>query len=366
MGREVVRLFSESGYDTWCVCRSQRAQTEQVHYLYGDAMDSEFISQVLNERKYAGIVDFMWYDPDTFASRIDKLLSATKHYICLSSSAVSAHSDKPIKEDDPRFYDSASEEELNDKGWHYHLEKARIENILHQYKQVNWTIIRPHVTLNSNHLPLTVWTESVWLWRATHNLPVIVYEDLLKPISSYTIASDVAKMIKAIIKNGSASYGETYNVVSDTVLSGEQLLSLYVDILRRHGFAMKIVRLPDSSSYRAYSPMGYERITYDRAQDRVFDNTKIKSISDIQFADIKKSLEQCVKDWLFLHTHTGVENACIEEFVLMDQLSKTRTPMKYLKSAKAKKNYLTCRYPIIGKIYNAALQPIVKLIKHKK
>lgn len=366
MGREVVRRFSEIGYETWCVCRSKSAQLSPVHYLYGNAMDNEFLFQVLERREYDAIVDFMWYDPDTFASRINQLLSATKHYICLSSSAVSAHSNKPIKEDNLRFYDIVSEKDLNDKGWHYHLDKARIENILHNQTRINWSIIRPHVTLNSNHLPLTIWAENVWLWRAVHNLPIVLYEDLLKPLSSYTMADDVARMIKAIIINCASSFGETYNVVSDTILSGEQLLNLYRDILHRHGINMKIVRFSDSSSYRTFSPLGYERISYDRAKDRVFDNTKIKAIEDIQFSNFEKSMEKCIVDWLSHVNSNNLEDSAISGCAFMDQLSNTRTPIRYFKTFKSQKNYLMYRYPLIRKIYNAVMQPIAGILKQQK
>lgn len=364
MGREVVRLFCEIGYDTWVVCRKHHTIIDSAHFFYGNVMDDVFMAQVLHEREYDAIVDFMWYNPDTFASRVAQLLSATKHYICLSSAAVSAHSNKVIQEDYPRFYDIASEKELNDKGCHYHLDKARIENTIRSQNQTNWTIIRPHVTLNSNHLPLTIWAESVWLWRATHKLPVVVYEDLLKPLSSYTMASDVAKMIAIIVEKGEPTFCETYNVVSDTILTGEQLLNLYDAILKRHGYQMDVVRLPDSSSYHRFSPMGYERITYDRAQNRVFDNAKIKSIADIQFVDFSAYLEKCVEEWLLCSNSEYLENTAIRECVLLDKLSNTPIPWKYLRTKKDKKDYIIQRYFFIRKAYNILLKPFVGLYKH--
>ena len=347
------------------VCRNIRNPESECHYIYCDIMKDASFDEVITNEKYDAIVDFMWYDPDIFATRIPKLLKATKHYICLSSSAVYAHSSEQFKENSPRFYDSTSEQENNDKGWHYHLEKARIENIIRTQKNKNWTIIRPHVTMNSNHIPLTVWSENVWLWRAAHNLPVVVYEDLLKPKSTYTMASDVAKMIIAILNNGKDSYGETYNVVSNTVLTGEQLLNIYEEILRHQGIQMRVVRMPDSSSYYAYSPTGAERITYDRAKDRILSNDKIKTIADIRFADLEVALAEHMKKWLAHNGSEGVANAAINEIILMDQLTGVKTPLKYFKSFKAKKSYMISRYPLVGKIYNSPLQPIVAKIKKK-
>lgn len=364
MGSALVSaLTSGDEWEAYAVCRSVRNQESRCHYIYCDIMKEAFFKEVVENEKYDAIVDFMWYDPDTFAARIPKLLKAAKHYICLSSSAVYAHASEPFKEDSPRFYDLAGEEEKNDKGWHYHLEKARIENIIRTQENKNWTIIRPHVTINSNHMPLLMWCEYVWLWRAAHNLPVVVYEDLLKPKSTYTMASDVAKMIVAILNNGIESYRETYNVVSDTVLTGEQLLNMYEEILRKQGVQMKIARMQDSSSYYSYSPMGAERITYDRAKDRVLSNDKIKNIADVQFADFKMTLTEHVKTWLAQNSNQGASYAAISEMVLMDQLTGVRTHLKYFKSSKAKKNYIISRYPIVGKVYNSLLQPIVGIIK---
>ena len=364
MGSALVSaLTSGDEWEPFAVCRNVSNPESRCHYIYCDIMKEASFKEVVENEKYDAIVDFMWYDPDTFAARIPKLLKAAKHYICLSSSAVYAHASEPFIEESPRFYDSASEEEKNDKGWHYHLEKARIENIIRTQENKNWTIIRPHVTMNSNHIPLTVWSEDVWLWRAAHNLPVVVYEDLLKPKSTYTMSSDVAKMIIAILNNGIESYGEIYNVVSDTVLTGEQLLNMYEEILQGQGILMKVVRKPDSSSYYAYSPMGAERITYDRAKDRVLCNNKIQSIANLEYADFKEDLTDCVKMWLAKNNNKGAANAAINEIVLMEKLTGVKTPLKYFKSSKAKKNYVISRYSIVGKVYNSLLQPIVGIIK---
>lgn len=365
MGRALVDLWVQKGYETWGICRSHNMLNEAAHYLYGDATDEDFIKQVL-ESDYDAIADFMWYSSAAFEARIKALLNATKHYICLSSCAVSAHSDKPIKEEDLRFFDIASEEEKNDMGWHYHLEKARIENIIRMQEKKNWTIIRPHVTINSNHMPLLMWSEYIWLWRTAHNLPIVVYEDILKPSSTYTMAIDVAKMIDAIVSNGAKTYGETYNVVSDTVLSGEQLLNMYQDMLREHGIQMKVVRKSDTSSYYEWSPSAAERITYDRARSRVFDNSKVKAISDVQFADFREELNTCIMEWLNKYNSEIVELQSISEFAYIDRLLGMRTPLKYFRTSKAKKNYIISRYPCMKTLYNTMLQPAVQIVKNFK
>ena len=130
MGRALADYWVQKGYDTWGICRSHCVINKAVHYMYGDATDEGFMRHVLESADFDAIVDFMWYDPKIFVNQIGLLLALTKHYICLSSCAVSAHSSTPIKETYPRFFDIASESEKNDIGWHYHLEKARIENII--------------------------------------------------------------------------------------------------------------------------------------------------------------------------------------------------------------------------------------------
>lgn len=366
MGRALVDFWVQKGYETWGICRSRNVLNEAAHYMYGDATDEDFMKKVLESADYDAIADFMWYTPELFEARVDALLDATKHYICLSSCAVSAHSDKPIKEEDPRFFDIASEEEKKDRGRHYHLEKARIENLIRMQEKKNWTIIRPHVTMNSNHISLTVWNESVWLWRAAHNLPIVVYEDLQKPYSTYTMAIDVAKMIDAIICNGAKSYGDTYNVVSDTVLSGEQLLNMYEGILREHGIQMNVVRKPNTSSYYEWSPSDAERITYDRARSRVFDNSKIKAIANIKYEVFTKSLKGSIEEWLNKYNSETIGIQSISEFAYIDRLLGIRTPLKYFRTSKAKKNYIINRYPYLKTMYNSMLQPVAQFVKNIK
>jgi len=363
MGRALVDYWVHKEYNTWGICRNKCAMNGSAHYIYGDATNIDFMKYVLESACYDAIVDFMWYDHKIFANQIGLLLASTKHYICLSSCAVSAHSNTSIKETDPRFFDVVSESEKNDIGWHYHLEKARIENIIRLQEHRNWSIIRPHVTINSNHMPLTIWGEDVWLWRAVHNLPIIVYEDLLKPISSYTIAGDVAQMIDAIINNGASSFGETYNVVSDTVLSGEQLLNMYIEILQKQGVQMKVVRFKDSSSYYQWSPSGAERITFDRAKDRVFDNTKIKEIANFEFENFEESLSKCVSLWLNQNNSNYIPPQYINEMAFIDRMTNTRTPLKYFRTRKAKKNYIIYRNPPLNGLYNKFFQPLVQIVK---
>ena len=363
MGRALADYWVQKGYDTWGICRSHCVINKAVHYMYGDATDEGFMRHVLESADFDAIVDFMWYDPKIFVNQIGLLLALTKHYICLSSCAVSAHSSTPIKETYPRFFDIASESEKNDIGWHYHLEKARIENIICLQEHRNWSIIRPHVTINSNHMPLTIWGEDVWLWRAVHNLPIIVYEDLLKPISSYTIASDVAQIIDAIINNGASSFGETYNVVSDTVLSGEQLLNMYIEILQKQGVQMKVIRFQDSSSFYQWSPSRAERITFDRAKDRVFDNTKIKEITHFEFENFEESLNKCILLWLSQNNSEYISSQLINEMAFIDRMTNTRTPLKYFQTRKDQKNYIISRYPLLRGVYNKFLQPLVQIAK---
>lgn len=363
IGSAVVDALCEEDIACYVVCRGKHRhiETSGSTYLYGDAFDGSFMDKILFANKYDAIVDLLWYSPEQFASAIDKLLHSTNHYICFSSCAVYAHSDGVITEDMPRFYDIEDEKALtNDGNWHYHLEKAEIENCIHNQKLKNWTIVRPHVTINENHLPLGIWGMDTWLYRLCKNIPIVIYNDIATKLSTYTTAHDVANMIAAILNNSEKTFSETYNVVSNLVLTGFDILTIAFNVLKERGYNPQLKIMPNCNSYYEYNPSGAERITYDRIGNRVFSNKKITKLllSNQQFTSTKNQIATYIEKYIDnIASVKDCKNA--GEMGLMDKLIGTNMSYRHLNSVKSRKNYLIARYPILHKIYNST-QPFFR------
>ena len=104
MGSHLVEILSNAGIITVVTTRKYRPSRNNIKYLQGNAHEMDFLYTILEER-WDAIIDFMVYSTEEFKARIELLLSATAHYIFLSSSRVYADSKLPITEESSRLLD---------------------------------------------------------------------------------------------------------------------------------------------------------------------------------------------------------------------------------------------------------------------
>lgn len=282
VGRPIVELLAKnSENEVFYVSRKAGKPIAGATHLVGNCMDDVFMADVLekkNGRKYDCIIDLMWHTRETFLPRYERLLVSTDHYIITSSGAVCADSNQPITEDMPRFIDICSEKE-REHSHQYHIEKARVEDILHQSKYRNWTILRPHVTYSSMHIPLFTWTKGAWFYRELKGHTIVLPKDSLDKKTVLTFSGDVARAVSMLIKNENA-YGEVIHVTSDQVLDRQTIVESYRRILEESfHISMKIHYLESVEELRRAFTNRADRIDNDRMLNRVYDNSKLKRIA---------------------------------------------------------------------------------------
>lgn len=301
MGRPLVELLAEdSRNQVSYISRKRSGQSggvSRAQHLVGSVLDDTFMNSVLDRGRYDCIIDFMWYTETTFLPRYEKLLNATNHYIGMSSGAVCADSDIPITEDMPRVIDICSENERK-SSHEYHLEKARIEDILMESRYHNWTLVRPHVTFNVNRLPLFVWEKEQWLYRVLQGHTLVLTKDMLDKKTVLTYGKDVARGIIKLIGN-QAALGEIINITSGDSITRRNLIDIYQKIFRENfGIEMKIIYLDNINPLKKAFPNKSDRMDNDRMLNRVYDISKFRKIvgNDFKFSSLLDSLLICCRE----------------------------------------------------------------------
>lgn len=356
MGRPLVEYLLAKGFTVSVVCRrkvggedEQRISGLGGRYFYGDAKDKLFMEGVLRER-FEAIVDFCIYSSGEFRDRIDTLLGNTDQYVCLSSAAVYADVATPKNELSPRYMEVDPPKEGTAKwGW-YCYEKARIEDMLVASGRRNWTIVRPGVTMNANHVGWGLWWNDDWLGRIIRGRRVVVEKDILDFKFSLSSGAEVASLIGAVVGNNNA-FGEVFNVCSNEVWTWRELLDAYKSILSQYGRQLKISYVNSQDVVKANPVAEY---VYKRARllDRVFDSAKVRSL--IHGRQSSVGMKELLEKW----TEAYVKNykpgpVSLMNTVFMDRLAGDCSPRHDFCSSRQYLKYLVMRYCPVGvKLYS--------------
>lgn len=275
IGQALAPELVRRGFSVFITSRSTHKGEHGVVYLTGSAKDDAFLDELLAER-FDAIVDFMIYSTEEFRARAEKLLSATNHYVFLSSYRVYGDS-RPLTEESPRLLESVDDPEYL-KTDEYGLTKARQEDILLASGHTNFTIIRPAITYGGDRFQLGTMEANEFLNRALQKKQVIFPQEMLCKQATMTWSGDVGKMLSRLVLNP-LSFGETYTAATAEHRSWGEVLAHYENLVK---LEVKIVPL---SVYRRVIGRPWQ-IRYDRMLDRVADNTKILNATGMRQSDL--------------------------------------------------------------------------------
>ena len=356
MGRPLVKSLVDGGHRVFVVCRKKVGEDDADNltsrgggYFYGDAKDKEFMGGVLN-RHYDAIVDFCIYSSAEFRERMDAFLINTDQYVCLSTAAVYADIPAPKNESSPRYMEVDPPKEGTAKwGW-YCYEKARIEDMLFASGRRNWTIVRPGVTMNANHVGWGLWWNDDWVGRIIRGRRIVVEEDILGFKFSLSSGGHVALLIASVIGNKKA-LGEVFNVCSGEIWSWKELLDEYKSIFSEYGYELNVAYVNSQDVVKANPGAEY---VYTRARllDRVFDNTKIKSLIPQQAPNAR--MVELIKEWTEAYIKSYKPGpVSVRHTAFVDRLAGDCSPRRDFCSYRQYLKYLVMRYcPIVLKTYS--------------
>ena len=340
MGVPLVNLLSKrENISLFVTTRSQKDNTDSVVYIRGNAKEEQFIQTLMN-REYDAIVDFMVYDSQMLKKRIDIFLNHTKQYIFFSSSRCYADSKGLICENSPRLVDVCEDKEYLAID-EYGMAKGREENIIRETGKRNWTIIRPYITYNDYRIQLGVYEKEHWLKRALAGKTIVFPKDIAKKRTSLTFGPDVAGIIVELIGNEKA-YGEAFHITTEESHTWGEILDFYCNILEKKTGTRPKVKLIDNS-------LGLQKvwnkwqIKYDRLYDRMFDNSKIKSvIGTYNYKPIFAGLEDCLNR--FIDNPKWIPGINVKYEAWCDKQCGEWTPLNNIPGKKMKMKYLIWRF----------------------
>lgn len=358
MGTHLVNILAGMNISVDVTTRQDISSTNHnVKYIRGNAHDEAFIHDVMNGVKYDAVVDFMFYNTEEFRRRTDFLTSHTGQYIHLSSCRVYANSDRPITESSPRLLDVTTDKEylLSDE---CALTKARQEDILFGGHARNFTIIRPYITYSNENLKLGVYEKERWLYRALHGRPIVFSRDIASKFTTMTYGYDVALAIAGLVGNDKA-FGEIFHVTGEDFMKWEDIAKLYCEVLTSLTGRAASIKFVEHAPYDNTAP-----VKYDRYYDRIFDNSKIRSIvKNFEPMTIREGLTKCLTEFV-RDEHKFLSIDWFDE-IRFDRISGVHTPINELpKSWKLRTKYMLGRnFPLLLRIIMLPKRVLRKIIK---
>jgi nucleoside-diphosphate-sugar epimerase len=314
MGVYLLPELGNMGYDVYCTSRSLRKNCDHITYLLGNALDIEWITNVIQSTYYDAIIDFMIYKED-FRKYAQLFLSNTDHYIFLSSYRVYADS-KVITEDSPRLLDVTTDAEYL-KTDEYALLKARQENILFETSTKNWSIVRPTITFSKERFQLATYEAGTLLYRAKYQLPICLPQELLGKQTTLSWGGDVAKMMARLVLNEKA-FGESFTLGASEHHSWQYIADIYQKSI---SLETKICTM---KQYETIHQGHYAKLYYDRMYDRIIDNRKVLAATEMtadQLTPLSQSLVHELVNCKTFHCAVNI-NQCER----IDAVLGTRTP----------------------------------------
>lgn len=347
MGVPLVRKLSKE-HAVYVTSRSERASSENIRYIQGNAKEKDFLLEVLSMLQWDAIIDFMIHSIDSLKELSSLFLENTKQYVFISSSRVYAQTEEKITENTPRLLEASSDEEYLRTN-EYALAKAREEDILLNSGKRNFTIIRPTITYNTYRLQLGVLEKENWLYRALNGRSIVFSTDINDKLTTMTLGDDVSEGIASIIGEEKA-LGEVFHVTCPSTLPWSEVLHIYKNVLERHlGREIPIVYTKKSTNLK-FKWRKYQ-VIYCRYFNRTFDNSKIGQYCDVSsFTLPQQGLAQCLEEFLKVPKFGDIS---WELEAVNDRAAGERTPLGAIPSLRTKATYICYRY---------RLQYLLKLI----
>ncbi len=317
MGQYLTPYLIDMGYEVDGVSLDAAiSNNPRLKYIQANTRDEGVLDSLL-ANNYDCIVDFMVYDRDSFADVADKLLSATDHYIYLSSYRVYANEEVPIKETSPLLNDVLSEEQKALGRNDYCLYKARGEKIVREWGRKNWTIIRPAITYSFGRYQLTTMEAPIVINRAREGKTILLPDAAINIQATMSWAGDVSRMIASLVCNEKA-LGEIYTVSTSEHHTWQEIAEYYKDLI---GLNYEVI--PAETFIDLWAGPKSEKnpnrihaewqLYFDRCFTRIIDNSKIlgfmgKEQSDLMplYDGLKYELGRLTDEVKFPTSHINV------------------------------------------------------------
>jgi nucleoside-diphosphate-sugar epimerase len=264
---EVAEELYRRGNRIFIMSTGRRPVPPKYTHLKADRNNIDNLRDIFTRYTFDIVIDFVAFVPE----QLEKIYSVCKgvvgQFIFISSATVyqKPHKSLPITESVPR----------GNPFWKYAQDKIACEEFCELVQGNNFpvTIVRPSHTFGKTWIPSALHHSDFTVTsRILQGKPIAVHGDG-NSLWTLTAASDFASGLAGLVGNEKA-IGETFHITSDEYHSWNEIYSILGDVL---GVKPQIVHVPVDFLVTMY-PEYEGPLRGDKAENGVFDNTKIKSV----------------------------------------------------------------------------------------
>lgn len=254
-----------AGHTVSLLTTGRRPTPSGMNSIHADRTDPAALALAVGNREFDAVVDFLGFQPQDIRTAHKTFRSRIGQYVFISSATVykKPHRHLPITEDTP----------LGNRFSEYARGKIACERLLGKFHSPDFpvTVVRPSHTFGHTWIPSPIsGTDFTVAARILSGRPVLVH-DHGQSLWTLTAASDFASGLAGLI-GLTRSFGETFHITHDQVLTWN---AIYHEIGLALGRQPDLVHIPSSFIIKA-SPDAEARLRGDKAENAVFDNSKIK------------------------------------------------------------------------------------------
>lgn len=251
---------------------------EGAHSIIGDIYNEQETINTLKDYEFDCVVNWIAFTKEDCMRDYRIFKGITKQYIFISSASAYKKpvTDFPITEETP----------LDNPYWEYSRNKQYCEEYLQSINDpaFNVTIVRPSHTYDDTKIILCMkqyGSEYMTIDRLLKGKPIIIPGD---GTSLWTIThnTDFANGFVGLIGNKD-TYNEVYHLTGDKVYTWDQLLYILADHLN---VTPNIIHIPTDDILKHFPHMEGE-LKGDKINSCVFDNSKIKAVSQHYTSEVK-------------------------------------------------------------------------------
>lgn len=275
LSKDVALCASEHNMEVYCLNRGTEDRKLFVNnsckMLYADIRDSEGCKAVIGNKKFDAVIDFISYNVEHLEHKLRLLHNSYKQYIFISSATVYAPGSSVYREEDSY---------ITNTGWQYSKDKILCEKYLKEYfqchKEISFTIVRPYVTYGNTRIPYPIVPfDNQKEWSLIHRIicgqgiPVLKMDNVV----TLTHSKDFARGLIGLVAN-SGAYNEDFHITSQETYKWEDVIDLSAQAAGKPA-NKKYISL---ENFLKQMPEYTELLTFDKARDWYFDNTKLISV----------------------------------------------------------------------------------------
>ena len=260
-----VNYALEVGHEVTLFNRGKRGNTipEGVRQVTGDVTNREELASVA-QQNFDVVCQFLGFVTEDVQRDIEIFADSCSQYIFISSASAyqKPNHGAVITETTP----------LNNPYWAYSRNKAACEYAL-ESSELPYTIVRPSHTYRER-VPSTVIDGNHLVWRLLNDQPIIAHDEG-KTLWSITRSEDFARAFVALFDNPE-TIGEAYHITDSQAHTWREILNSIAALLQKDA---QIINVPTQALVQ-YEPTWEGPLFGDKANDAVFDNTKIASVAE--------------------------------------------------------------------------------------